>query len=417
MALGQAGWRDPALNRRRAGSLFFWQSLMPGCAAGLDVFLEAVPARFRGARVGLIANPASVDGSLVHASARFAQSRELRLAALFGPQHGARADVQDNMIESPDEVDARLGVPVYSLYGVRRQPAAEALAGLDVLVCDLPDVGSRPYTFLWTMLLAMEACTRAGLAFVVLDRPNPIGGLAVEGGSLNPGFASFIGLHPLPMRHGMTMGELATLFRRERRIDVDLTVAPCRGLARGDWFDQTGLPWVMASPNMPALDTATVYPGTVLLEGTNLSEGRGTTRPFEIFGAPYLDADRFAERLNHFGIAGARFRPAWFRPTFDKWTGVLCGGAQLHVLDRLAFQPCLAGVAVLRSAMELGGREFAWRQPPFEYVEDQLPIDLLSGSERLRLQLDAGLEPREIARSWAPELEAFLERREALLLY
>ncbi len=387
------------------------------CEAGVEVFLREGVERFRGARVGLLANPASVDGQLVHSAARFAGASEVRLAALFGPQHGARADVQDNMIETADAFDARLGVPVYSLYGARRQPDAASLAGLDVLVCDLPDVGARPYTFVWTMLLAMEACGRAGLPFVVLDRPNPIGGVRVEGPCLESGFESFVGLHSLPMRHGLTMGELARMMRAERGIDVDLTVAPCAGWSRGMWFDGTGLPWVMASPNLPTLETAAVYPGTVLAEGTNLSEGRGTTRPFEIIGAPYLDAEEFAARLNACGVAGARFRPVWFRPTFDKWAGKLCGGAQVHVMDRERFEPCVAGAAVLAAAFALGGERFAWREPPFEYVYDRMPIDILSGSARLREQVESGLAVRAMADSWAAEVEEFAERRREWLLY
>lgn len=390
---------------------------MSGCVPGLEVLLDAVPARFRHARAGLIANPASVDRALVHASARFAQSPQLRLAALFGPQHGARADMQDNMIESPDDFDPHLGVPVYSLYGAHRQPTREALAAIDVLFCDLTDIGARPYTYLWTMLLAMEACAGAGVPFVVLDRPNPIGGAGPEGDVLDAGFASFIGLHEIAMRHAMTPGELALLFRHERGLDVDLTVIECGGWSRAERFDQTGLPWVMASPNMPTLETATVYPGTVLLEGTNLSEGRGTTRPFEIFGAPFLEAEGFAARLNASAVPGARFRPVWFRPTFDKYSGELCGGAQLHVTEGGLFRPCLAGAAILRAAFDLGGPHFGWRQPPFEYVEDQLPIDILSGSDRLRLQLVSGATPREMEECWQPGLAAFEERRRAFLLY
>lgn len=391
--------------------------MTPQCQVGLDVFLSDVPAPFRGARVGLIANPASVDSALVHASTRFSLCSEVRLAALFGPQHGARSDVQDNMIESADDFDARLGVPVYSLYGPRRQPGAAQLTALDVLICDLPDIGARPYTFLWTMLLAMEACERAGRPFVVLDRPNPITGLNFDGPWLHPDFTSFIGLHPLPMRHALTIGELAGMLRAARKLNVDLTVIPCQGYERWMWHDDTGLEWVMASPNMPSLATATVYPGTVLLEGTNLSEGRGTTRPFEIFGAPYLEAEEFASRLNSYELAGARFRPVWFRPTFDKHAGALCGGAQLHVLDRAAFRPCLAGVAILRAAIDLGGEQFAWRAPPFEYVEDKLPIDILSGSARLREQLDAGLHPAAIAGRWQPQLDTFADQRQAWLIY
>jgi uncharacterized protein YbbC (DUF1343 family) len=236
----------------------------------------------------------------------------------------------------------------------------------------------------------------------------------VTGRTLAPAPTRSCGPCCSPWRPAQT---LAALFKAERRLNVDLTFVPCQGLERWTWFDDTGLPWVMASPNMPALDTATVFPGTVLIEGTNLSEGRGTTRPFEIFGAPYLDAEDFAARLNSFDLSGACFRPVWFRPTFDKWAGELCGGAQLHVTDRTAFRPCLAGVAVLHAAIELGGESFAWRQPPFEYVDDKAPIDILSGSARLRQQLDAGVHPAVIAQSWQPQLDTFSDSRQAFLHY
>ncbi|MBI4891782.1 MAG: DUF1343 domain-containing protein [Acidobacteria bacterium] len=390
---------------------------MSRCRVGLDVFLSEELGRFGGARVGLIANPASVDGELAHAAERFAAASAVKLAALFGPQHGAKAEAQDNMIETADEWDGRLGVPVFSLYGERRQPDAASLAGLDVMVCDLPDVGARPYTFVWTMLLAMEACGRAGLPFVVLDRPNPIGGVEVEGPVLREGFESFIGMHALPMRHGLTMGELARLLRAERGIDVELTVVRCEGWRRAMWFDETGLPWVMASPNLPTLETAAVYPGSVLVEGTNLSEGRGTTRPFELLGAPYLDAGEFAGRLNGCDVPGARFRPVWFRPTVDKWAGELCGGVQVHVLDRERFKPCWVGAAVLAAAHELGGERFAWREPPFEYVHDRMPIDILSGSERLRGQVEVGMKAGAMEESWWAEVEEFVERRGEWMMY
>ncbi len=372
---------------------------------------------YRGARAGLIANPASVDASLVHAADRFALCSKLRLTALFGPQHGARADRQDNMIESPNGFDARLGVPVHSLYGQHRKPTAAMIEDVDVLFCDLFDVGARVYTFLWTAVLAMQACAENRRRFVVLDRPNPVGGGQVEGNVLDPAFRSFIGLYPIPMRHGMTMGELATLINLEFSIGADLDVIEAENWRREQWLDETGLTWVMPSPNMPSLDTATVYPGAVLLEGTNLSEGRGTTRPFELVGAPFLEADRFAARLNEARLAGVRFRPAWFRPVFDKWKDQLCGGVQIHVTNRRQFRPYRTGLTILKAARELSPGDFAWRRPPFEYEHEKLPIDILTGGAQTRAQLEQGAGLDAMETSWQPELREFLRLRERYLRY
>lgn len=392
-------------------------AIVSHCVCGLDRLFGEFASRYRGLRAGLIANPASIGADYVHAVDRFAASADFRLTAIFGPQHGARADRQDNMIESADEFDARLGIPVYSLYGEHRKPTPEMLAKVDVLFCDLFDVGTRAYTFLWTAMLAMESCAASGRRFVVLDRPNPLGGGALEGNVLDPALRSFIGLYPVPMRHGMTMGELAGYVNREFGIGAELEVVRLDGWTREQWLDQTGLPWVMPSPNMPTLDTATVYPGAVLVEGTNLSEGRGTTRPFELTGAPFLDAGRLAQRLSEWRLPGIHFRPVWFRPAFDKWQDVLCGGVQLHVTDRQRFRPYLTGVAVLKAAMELGGDRFAWRQPPFEYEYDKLPIDLLTGTEEIRRQLERGTALEDIEASWQSGLRSFASVRERYLLY
>lgn len=390
---------------------------MVSCRSGLDRLFDDGVSRFRGLRVGLIANPASVDARYVHAVDRFAACREWRFTAIFGPQHGARADRQDNMIESPDETDTRLGIPVYSLYGQHRKPVPAMLEDVDVLFCDLFDVGTRAYTFLWTTILAMQACAGNRRRFVVLDRPNPIGGCMVEGDVLDPAYRSFIGLYPIPMRHGMTMGELAAFLNTEFHMGADLETIEVSNWHRSQWFDQTELPWVMPSPNMPTLTTATVYPGTVLVEGTNLSEGRGTTRPFELIGAPFLHGDRMAEYLNGVGLPGARFRPAWFRPAFDKWCGELCGGVQIHVTDRCSFQPFRTGLAVLRAAMELAPGEFAWRQPPFEYEYGKLPIDILAGTGRIRRQLEQGIGLDAMEASWQTDLLSFQETRRKYLRY
>ena len=308
---------------------------------------------------------------------------------MFGPQHGFSADLQDNMIETPHAHDERRRVPVYSLYSDTREPTAEMLAGLDALVIDLQDVGARIYTFVYTMANCLRAAARHGVPVIVCDRPNPIGGEAVEGPMLAPGYESFVGLFPIPMRHGMTIGELARLFNERFGIGAELEVVPLEGWRRGMFWGDTRLPWVMPSPNMPTLDTAVVYPGGVLFEGTQLSEGRGTTRPFELLGAPWIDADTVAARLNALKIDGAHFRPVVFEPTFHKHARLACGGVQVHVTDRRTFRPVLAGVAVMGEFRRCAPDRFAWRQPPYEYVHDRMPIDILAGSDRLRRAIEA----------------------------
>jgi uncharacterized protein YbbC (DUF1343 family) len=373
--------------------------------------------RLRGLRVGVVANPASVDASFRHAVDRAASAPGVTLAAVFGPQHGFRADLQDNMIETPHARDARRRVPVYSLYSETREPTADMLAGLDALVIDLQDVGARIYTFVHTMANCLRAAARHGVPAIVCDRPNPIGGVAVEGPTLEAGYESFVGLFPIPMRHGMTIGELARLFNERFGIGAALEVIPLDGWRREMYWDDTGLPWVMPSPNMPTLETAVVYPGGVLFEGTQLSEGRGTTRPFELLGAPWVDAEPFAARLNALGIAGAHFRPVVFEPTFHKHARQPCGGVQIHVTDRRAFRPVLAGVAVMGEFHRAAPDRFAWREPPYEYVHDRMPIDILAGSDRLRLAIEADVPAREIAQQWEDDTRPFEEIRRPYLLY
>ena len=370
-----------------------------------------------GKRIGVVCNPASVDGKLRHVADAFAQHPKATLAALFGPQHGFRSDVQDNMIETRHGQDDVRRVPVYSLYSETREPTAEMLAGLDVLVIDLQDVGSRIYTFIYTMANCLIAARKHGVKAIVCDRPNPIGGDAVEGPMLLHGYESFVGQYPIPMRHGMTIGELAQLFNTEFGIGADLEVVKMDGWRRDMYFDATGLPWVIPSPNMPTLDTAIVYPGTVLFEGTNVSEGRGTTRPFEITGAPWPIAERFAEQMNALGLDGVFFRPAVFEPTFQKHAKTACAGCQMHVLDRRAFKPVEAGVALIAAFRAAGPGQFAWRQPPYEYEHTKMPIDILAGSSELREQIDAGVGAREIARSWTTSVGAFNKTRDRYLLY
>jgi uncharacterized protein YbbC (DUF1343 family) len=341
----------------------------------------------------------------------------LNIVAMFGPQHGVRGEKQDNMIESVSFTDSRLGIPVYSLYGDTRKPTAEMLEGIDVVLFDLQDVGVRVYTFIWTMTLAMEACRDAGARFVVLDRPNPINGSTREGPVLRSGFESFVGLHPLPLRHALTAGEVARLANDHFGVGCELDVVPCKGWSRTHWYDQTDLPFVMPSPNLPTLDSCTAYPGMVLLEGTNLSEGRGTTRPFELFGAPYLDAHETTGKLNDLSLPGVVFRACQFEPTFQKHAGQLCGGAQLHVVDRSSFRPVETAVSVLSTVRRLAPGDFAWRRPPYEYEEKKMPIDILWGRDTLRIGIDSGSSPEEIMQPTSADIVKFNELVEPYLLY
>ncbi len=382
---------------------------------GSDLLFES--GRLRGRRIGVVANPASVDGSFRHVVDRAASSAGVTLAAVFGPQHGFRADLQDNMIETPHARDARRRVPVHSLYSDTREPTADMLAGLDALVIDLQDVGARIYTFVYTMANCLRAAARHGVPVIVCDRPNPIGGAAVEGPMLVEGYESFVGLFPIPMRHGMTIGELARLFNDRFGIGAELEVVPLGGWRREMYWDDTGLPWVMPSPNMPTPDTAVVYPGGVLFEGTQLSEGRGTTRPFELLGAPWIEAEPFAARLNALKIDGTHFRPVVFEPTFHKHARLACGGVQIHVTDRPAFRPVLAGVAVMGEFHRSAPDRFAWRQPPYEYVHDRMPIDILAGSNGLRQAIEADASARDIAEEWEAGTREFEALRRDYLLY
>ena len=382
---------------------------------GTDLLLAS--GRLRGSRVGVVCNHASVGMGFLHVVDRMATADDVTLAAIFGPQHGFRSDVQDNMIETPHRDDAARRVPIYSLYSETREPTAEMLRGLDVLVVDLQDIGARIYTYIYTMANCLRACGRHDLPVVVCDRPNPINGIDVEGETLAPGYESFVGLFPIPMRHGMTIGELARFFNETFNLRAPLEVVKMEGWSRDMYSDATVLPWVMPSPNMPTLDTAVVYPGTVLFEGTMLSEGRGTTRPFELVGAPWIEAERFARAMNDLGLPGVHFRAAAFEPTFQKHAKQTCGGCQIHVTDRHAFRPVLTGAALISTFRRFDPQKFAWRQPPYEYEHEKLPIDILAGSDRLRSQIEAGTPVPEIADSWHEDETAFRKRRDAFLLY
>jgi uncharacterized protein YbbC (DUF1343 family) len=414
---------------------------------GLEVLARERPRWLRGRRVGLLMHPASVDATFTSARDVVHRLCGARLKALFGPQHGFAGEKQDNMIESGHGTDPVLGIPVHSLYSETRSPTAAMLADVDLLLVDLQDVGTRVYTFEWTTALALEACAAAGKEVVVLDRPNPIGGETIEGNLIRPGYTSFVGLYPVPMRHALTLGELAALVNARmaepgagdrarpgsaarpgapvtRPVPRDdgaglrcpgrcaLTVVPMRGWRRRMSFPDTGLPWVLPSPNMPTCDTALVYPGQVLLEGTNVSEGRGTTRPFEIFGAPFIDIARVRRRFERRRLPGVVLRPHSFEPTFHKHAGRVCHGFQLHVTDARRYRPYLTTLALLQDVIAEHGAEFAWKEPPYEYVTDRLPIDVLLGDPAVRAALENGSSLVALERSWRREIDAF--RRESL---
>lgn len=389
----------------------------PRVLAGLDVLAAEGFRRLRGARVGAIVNHTTVDWRMHHLADLLHEAEGVTLAALFGPEHGVRGDAQD-MEGVGEAVDLRTGVPVFSLYGDSAASLvlpADALEGLDALIFDVQDVGSRYYTFAATMLYAMRAASGSGVRFLVLDRPNPIGGESIEGPSIAPGHESFVGAYPMPIRHGMTVGELARMFRGELKLDLDLEVVPCVGWERGMHWGDTGRFWVAPSPNMPATATALVYPGGCLIEGTNLSEGRGTTQPFELWGAPWLDGHALRAAAERHDLPGVVLRPAGFRPTFHKHAKRGCQGVQPHVTDPSAFRPLWTYTVLLALARAQDPGRFAWRTEAYEFVSDPIAIDLLYGSPRERLAIESG-DIDGLPEIWAQDEAAFRERRAPYLL-
>ncbi len=384
---------------------------------GLEKLLRDKIGLLKGARVGLVCNQASVDHGFQHAADLFHAHPDINLTALFGPQHGSRGDLQDNMIETEHAFDRITGVPIFSLYSETREPTEEMLAHVDILVFDMQDVGCRIYTFNYTMANCMRAARRFSKEVIVCDRPNPIGGVAVAGNVLEPEHASFVGQFPLPTRYGMTVAELALMFNEHFKLGSDLEVVPLEGWSRSDWFDDTDASWVMPSPNIPTVASTVVFPGTVHFEGTQISEGRGTTRPFELIGAPYIVPEQYAARLNAIGFPGVYFRSCVFQPTFQKHAGTSCGGVQLHVTNREVFEPVVVGVAMVQTAREMYPEEFRWKEPPYEYVYDRNPFDVIAGTDELRKAFERGDSIEAIEASWRAPLEAFKQAREPYLLY
>jgi uncharacterized protein YbbC (DUF1343 family) len=389
---------------------------MAAVLTGLDVLVSRLPSLLRGRTVGLLCHQASVTRDLCHAASVIGALRGVKLGRLFAPEHGLTGSAQDHGTIGAER-DALTGLPVVSLYGKRLDPEPRALDGLDALVVDLQDVGARYYTFVWTMALAMRAAARVALPVIVLDRPNPLGGERLEGNVADPRFASFVGLYPLPTRHGMTIGELAGYLNDTHGLGCDLTVVPMLGWRRAMLWENTGLPWVAPSPNMPTPDTARVYSGGCLVEGTNLSEGRGTTRPFEWIGAPFLDGPELARALERRRLPGARFRAIGFEPAFHKWKGQRCGGVQVHVTDPDRFKPIATYLALLAEARRQAPRRFRWRKPPYEFERRKLPIDLLGGGPSLRLAIERGAPLARLEGSWRRDLARFARTRRPFLLY
>ncbi|UCH23713.1 MAG: DUF1343 domain-containing protein [Deltaproteobacteria bacterium] len=384
---------------------------------GLERFLASPPRWIFGCRLGILSNPASVDSCLRHSRVLINRRIPDKLNALYAPQHGFFADKQDNMVESDDTIDPILQLPVFSLYGRTRKPTKEMFDPIDVLIIDLQDTGTRVYTFISTMSYCLEAARRFGKKVLVLDRPNPISGEMIEGNCLAPDDASFVGRFPIPMRHGLTIGELALLFNRHFKIGCDLEVIAMRHWKRSMYYQDTGLHWIPPSPNLPTPVSSLVYPGQVLWEGTNISEGRGTAQPFEIFGAPFINPQRILSEMGESELTGAALRQTAFEPTSNKWKNRLCHGLQIHITNRREFKPYITGLRLLQAVICHHQSQFEWKPPPYEYEFERLPIDLIIGNKQIRLQVAEGGNIDEIAASWKAELDEFITISREFHLY
>lgn len=388
---------------------------------GIDICVKNKFKSLNKEKIGLLVHSASVDSKLRYTQDLFIKN--CKVTSLFGPEHGIYSKKQA-FIKIKTIKDKKTGLPVYSLYGKTLEPTKEMLKNIDILVIDLQDIGTRYYTYIWTMALAMKACARYNKKVVVLDRPNPINGVTIEGTVLDTRFSSFVGMYPIPVRHGMTIGELAGMFNKEFKINSNLEVIKMNGWHRRMWVDETGVPWILPSPNMPTLETAIVYPGMCLLEGTNISEGRGTTRPFETFGSPWISAKQLYKELDEEKLPGVRFKPVSFVPTADKFKGKLCKGAQIHITDRNKFSSFITGVTVIKVIKKLYPESFIWKSLPYEPVfvrntRDIMAVDLLIGNSDIRKQIDsASLSSKEaLMKEWGRGLSKFAYLRKRYLLY
>lgn len=380
---------------------------------GVEVLLDEQKDLIKGKRVGLITNPTGVDQNLNSIVDLLYNDPDVELTALYGPEHGVRGDAQaGSYVEY--YIDEETGLPVYSLYGQTRKPTPEMLENIDVLLFDIQDVGTRFYTYIYTMAYAMEAAQEKGIPFIVLDRPNPLGGQKVEGPVLDPDYASFVGNYPIPLRHGMTVGELATLFNEEFEIGADLTVVQMNGWKRNMYYHDTPLQFVMPSPNMPTFETALVYPGAALIEGTNVSEGRGTTKPFELIGAPFVNSTEFAATLNELNLPGVAFRAASFTPTFSKHSGKLSHGVQIHITNKKPYDPIVTGLHIVKTLHDMYPDDFEFRARNSAGISF---FDNLIGNGWVMDAIKNGESINSIENQWEDDLKEFEQLRKEFLLY
>ena len=384
---------------------------------GLEVLLESTEYSFAHQKIAYLSNQASTTREFIHGRIALQEKYGSQLTCLFSPQHGFFSEKQDNMIESDHTVDGVTGLPMYSLYGELRKPTPEMFESFDILLIDLVDVGTRVYTFMYTMAYCMMTAAATGKKVIILDRPNPIGGDRIEGNILQDDCFSFVGLYPIPMRHGLTMGELALLVNSEYGIGAELSVVGVTGLKREDLFRDTGFPWVAPSPNMPTPECALVYPGQVIWEGTNVSEGRGTTLPFEFVGAPFWQHQKILDFVKETNLPGCYLRSIVFEPTSGKWANQACTGFQIHVTDPLCFLPYRTTLALLQAVFILYPESFQYKEPPYEYEYERLPMDLIIGDTNIRMQLEAGEPIEEIEKQWLPGLQEFDTLRTKYFLY
>lgn len=385
---------------------------------GLDIISEKLPQQLKGERIGVLCHAPSINSQFRHITDIIGNSRECSLSAIFGPQHGVHGETQDNMIEWEGKVEQKLKIPVYSLYGMHRKPTAEMLAETDLFLIDLQDAGARLYTYIWTVKLCMEACSELGIPVWLLDRPNPIAPISCDGPVLNREFFTFVGGAEIPLCHRMTIGEMALWIKKNELPECDLTVVKMQNWNRDMIYSDTGLPWVPPSPNLPTERSTVVYPGTVLIEALNISEGRGITTPFELFGAPWLDAVKAIDNLNSRKLPGVVFRQHNYIPTFNKYAGELCQGIFIHVINYKLFRPVETAFHIIDAIIEVsppGSLKFL--PPPYEYEYKLMPFDILSGDEGMRRTLIRRLPIKEEIARWVPGTEIFKKKFEAIMLY
>jgi uncharacterized protein YbbC (DUF1343 family) len=382
---------------------------------GIDRLVKENFNPLRGMKLGLLTNISCCDRELHTTISRFEESRKVDLRAIFAPEHGFFTALQDQVKASDSQYRGRQRI--HSLYGPRREPGLKTLKSLDTIVIDLPDIGTRYYTFLWSAMLMIAAAAKIGKKILILDRPNPLGGTTVQGPMIDPGFESFVGLYSVPVRHGMTLAELCNMLNHEYNLQADLKIIRMKGWQRAKYGDELQLKWTFPSPNMPCFSTSLVYPGMCLLEGTNVSEGRGTTRPFEMFGAPWVDSDQLMRNLEKYRIPGVAFRPTFFIPTFNKYRNQLCKGVHMYVTDRKRFDPVLAGLQVIKTIHDLYQDDFHWRQPPYEFEREKMPFDILIGNAWVRKELENNTSINTLVKKWQADLIRFKRLRNKYLLY